>query len=392
LAELPARDYFAPPNLRGEIKPLTGIRGVAAFLVMLYHYATTPTFPGFHLAELSKGYLCVDLFFVLSGFVLALRYGDRFKRTLSRSSYAAFLQARIARLYPAYVVITLLYYAKWVFNISGTNATPYRLQDFVANALFVQSWGFPVRPIIGDSWSVSVECFAYLAFPLLVFAALGRSRIAAPALTATAAGMLIFITCTGYGVNGPLDAYRNDDSLLPLVRCLAGFSSGMVAFRAARAPLCRRFLAAPATPFLVLFLLAVALWADKTDLVSVLLLPPLVACLYFDACLGRALFGNRLIHHLGEISYSLYLLHPLFLGVAGHFEDVAAARFGFAFPPAFIAFGIASTWLAAYLSYRFVELPGRLLLRPRGSVPPGLLAKEPLVPRHSDYDSLDVTG
>jgi peptidoglycan/LPS O-acetylase OafA/YrhL len=200
LAELPTRDYFAPPNLRGEIKPLTGIRGVAAFLVMLYHYATTPTFSGFHLAELRKGYLCVDLFFVLSGFILALRYGDRFKRTLSRSSYAAFLQARIARLYPAYVVITLLYYAKWVFNISGTNATPYRLQDFVANALFVQSWGFPARPIIGDSWSVSVECFAYLAFPLLVFAALERSRIAAPALTATAVGMLIFITCTGYGV------------------------------------------------------------------------------------------------------------------------------------------------------------------------------------------------
>jgi peptidoglycan/LPS O-acetylase OafA/YrhL len=160
MAELRTRDLFAPPSLRGENKPLTGIRGMAALLVMLYHYATAATFPVFHLVELRKGYLGVDLFFVLSGFVLALRYGDRFRTALSRNDYAAFLQARFARLYPAYIVITLLYYAKWVFNISGTNTTPYRLQDILANALFVQSWGFPVRPIVSDSWSVSVECFA----------------------------------------------------------------------------------------------------------------------------------------------------------------------------------------------------------------------------------------
>ena len=175
--------------------------------------------------------------------------------------------------------------------------------------------------------------------------------------------MLISITRTGYGVNGPLDAYRGDNRLLPLLRCLAGFSLGLVAFRTTRTPSCRRFLAAPATPGLVLLLLGLALWADKTDVLSAFLLPPLVACLYFDARMSRALFGNKVVHHLGEISYSLYLLHPFFLGVAGHFEGVAATRFGFAFAPAFIAFGIASMWLAAYLSYRVVELLGRRLLR-----------------------------
>ena len=50
---------------------------MAAFLVMLYHYATDHTFPSFHFAVFRKGYLCVDLFFVLSGFVLALSYGGR---------------------------------------------------------------------------------------------------------------------------------------------------------------------------------------------------------------------------------------------------------------------------------------------------------------------------
>jgi peptidoglycan/LPS O-acetylase OafA/YrhL len=189
-------------------------------------------------------------------------------------------------------------------------------------------------------------------------------------MAVTAAGMLIFITHTGYGVNGPLDAIRDDNSLLPVLRCVADFSFGLVAFRTVTASSCKDLLAAPVTPGVILLLLAAALWADKTDIVSALLLPPLVACVYFDAPIATALFGNRVVHHLGEISYSLYLLHPLFLGVAGHFESVAAARFGFGFPFAFIVFGIASTWLAAYASYRFLELPGRRLLRLLGGARP----------------------
>jgi peptidoglycan/LPS O-acetylase OafA/YrhL len=370
LTDLPAHDLFARPSLRAEVKPLTGVRGVAAFLVMLYHYATDHTFPTFHFAVFRKGYLCVDLFFVLSGFVLALSYGGRFNRGFSAGNFGSFLQARVARLYPAYIAITVLYYAKWVLNMSGTNTKSYSLKDFAANAVLVQGWGLPVRPIIEDSWSVSVECFAYLVFPGLVVAALGRSRGAALALTAIAAGMLVYIATTGYGVNGPLDAYREDNSLLPLLRCLAGFSLGLVAFRASQTSSFHKILASPATPCIVLLLLAFALWADRTDLFIVFLLPPLVASLYFNAAPSKALFGNGVVHHLGEISYSLYLLHPFFLGVAGHYAGVAKARFGLSVPFAFIVLGIAATWIASYMSYRFVELPGRRCLRRLGGTSP----------------------
>jgi peptidoglycan/LPS O-acetylase OafA/YrhL len=256
-----------------------------------------------------------------------------------------------------------------VFNISGTNTVSYRLKYILANTLFIQSWGFPVRAIVSDSWSVSVECFAYAIFPLLAVAALGRVRFIAAVLAVMAAAMLIFVTRTGYGVNGPLDVVRAD-SLLPLLRCIADFCLGLVAFRTVSAPACREILTAPAMPGLILLLLAAALWADKTDIISVLLLPLLVACVYFDAPITRALFGNRVVYHLGEISYSFYLLHPFFLGVAGHFQGVAAARFGISFPFAFIVIGIASTWLTAYLSYRFLELPGRRLLRLLGGTRP----------------------
>ena len=76
----------------------------------LYHYdAAYETFPEFHLSALHKGYVGIDLFFVLSGFILAFRCGDKFKQKFLRKNFAAFLQARFARLYPAYLAITLLY-------------------------------------------------------------------------------------------------------------------------------------------------------------------------------------------------------------------------------------------------------------------------------------------
>ena len=352
--------------MKNEIRPLTGIRGAAAFLVMLYHYATYPAFADLHWSSLHKGYLCVDLFFVLSGFVLALRYGERFHHAPSWATYGAFLSARTARLYPAYFLLLLLYYAKWVVNISGTNTEPYTSHDILANLLFVQSWGvFPVRTIIGDLWSVSVEVIAYLLLPLLLVIALEKTTRVAVVLALAATGALVFIAYTGHGVSGPLD---DIGGFAPL-RCLAEFSLGLIAFRATRILACEKALSTAAMPGIALTLMATALAVDKTDVVTVLVFPVMVACLYYGGKFNAFLFGNKVIHHLGEISYSLYLLHPFVLGVAGHYEGVAAARLGFSAPRLFALLGVGITWLAAFFVYRFVEVPGRrfLSVNPRGA-------------------------
>ena len=77
-------------------------------------------------------------------------------------------------------------------------------------------------------------------------------------------------------------------------------------------------------PGIALTLMATALAVDKTDVVTVLVFPVMVACLYYGGKFNAFLFGNKVIHHLGEISYSLYLLHPFVLGVAGHYGRGAA--------------------------------------------------------------------
>jgi len=77
------------------------------------------------------------------------------------------------------------------------------------------------------------------------------------------------------------------------------------------------------------------------------------------AIVALLLFGNRLAYHLGLISYSIYLLHPLFLTFAErssrHFGSTATAYV------LCTLVCLAAIWLLSYLSYRFVEMPGRQL-------------------------------
>lgn len=362
----PLQTLFSASSGGAEIKPLTGVRGVAAFIVMIYHYCNYVAFPQFHPDFLSKGYLCVDLFFVLSGFVLALRYGEKLADRPSASAYGTFIEARIARIYPAYIFISILYYAKWVFNISGSNTAAYRSVDFVANILLIQGWGFPVRSLVPDAWSVSVEFFPYIIFPVLAAITLGKRLAPALLVGLCALGVLDAIVLSGSGVSGPLDVVGRGPPIFPLLRCLAGFSLGLLTFRVVNGREVRTLLSASGATAVALGLLCLSLWLDRSDVFTVCLFPVLVACLYFNARLPKALFGNRLIHHLGDISFSMYLLHPFFIGVAGHFAMKYAPRFGHRADLVFIALGVGATWAASYVAYRLVELPGRRLLRALG--------------------------
>jgi peptidoglycan/LPS O-acetylase OafA/YrhL len=95
---------------RSEIRSLTGLRGVAAAYVVLYHMHLFELCSGAAATVLTHGYLAVDLFFVLSGFVMALTYAELFEGGFSAGRYRDFLVRRIARVYPLYVVVTLVCY------------------------------------------------------------------------------------------------------------------------------------------------------------------------------------------------------------------------------------------------------------------------------------------
>ena len=95
--------------MAAEIRALTGVRGVAALVIVVYHFGKFRLDPSSRITVWSvpDGYLSFDMFFMLSGFVMGYVYRDAF---LSEpwKNYRTFLIKRIARLYPAYFAIGAL--------------------------------------------------------------------------------------------------------------------------------------------------------------------------------------------------------------------------------------------------------------------------------------------
>ena len=103
-----------------EIRGLAGLRGVSALFVVLYHFGIAANSGS--LLSIPNGYIAVDAFFLLSGYVLAYNYQSLFSKTFTIRAYGDFLFRRICRIYPAYFVILLLAFAKLVLNYSGAGA------------------------------------------------------------------------------------------------------------------------------------------------------------------------------------------------------------------------------------------------------------------------------
>ncbi len=163
------------PN-KNHIKALTGLRFFAATLVMMMHFSEYINLPESILPIIRAGGIGVSFFFVLSGFLLYLRYGDIFESRLNKNELKKFFLGRFFRIYPAYflgliivTVINFVAFKKFNLNpsfadasISGWVVNLVALQTFSGNLLIQQFWNAP-------SWSVSTEFFFYFSFPFFLF-------------------------------------------------------------------------------------------------------------------------------------------------------------------------------------------------------------------------------
>jgi peptidoglycan/LPS O-acetylase OafA/YrhL len=343
-----------------EIRSLTGVRGVAAMIIVLYHFSDVYLYSGGvrEYFDVPHGYLAVDLFFMLSGFVIALVYKDAFV-TAPLTNYLEFWVKRVARLYPAYLAIGVLYLVKIAAGLAGETLDQFSVFDIFGNIFMLTGWGLHIHPVIGVSWAASAEMGSYLLTPVLIaFIVKGNSVFGIIGLVLSLAAIRA-IGASGLGGSGPLDV-TSGDSFYPLLRAIAGFVLGQVIFRFTMSvrPLPMIF----QDMLVVLILLAIGVTAvfSVDDLPVYLLFIPLVAVLSYDGRLARWLFGNPFVYDLGLISYSVYLLHPLFVSFA-----VSASRYFGGTKSSYLAamlVCIAMIWLLSKLSYRFVEMPGRKLI------------------------------
>jgi peptidoglycan/LPS O-acetylase OafA/YrhL len=341
-----------------DIRALTGVRGVAAAVVVAYHFGDVQLFGGGNIAyyRIPHGYLPVDLFFMLSGYVIGLTYRDAFGSGKLKN-YATFMLKRVARLYPAYLAIGLLYVAKIAAGLSGQDTlsmfSPY---DIVGNILMMTGWGLYIHPLIGVSWAASAEMGSYLLLPLLMLVTIRRSQLVCGFAVLAALLAIYAVSISGRGSSGPLDVV-NGNSFYPMLRAVAGFTLGLAMFRFAS--VMDRLSMTAQDVLLAVLLIAIITTVSLAagDRLLYLLFIPLVAVLSRDGRLAQALFGNALVYRLGIISYSIYLIHPLFVSFA-----VRAWR---SFGQTEAAYLLASAvcfvaiWLLSELSYRFIEMPGR---------------------------------
>jgi peptidoglycan/LPS O-acetylase OafA/YrhL len=343
-----------------EIRALTGVRGVAAIVIVLYHFSNVHLYSGGIWAyfEVPHGYLAVDLFFMLSGFVIALVYGDAFV-VAPFANYHEFWIKRIARLYPAYLAIAALYLVKIALGLSGETLDRFSPFDIIGNILMLTGWGLHVHPVIGVSWAASAEMGSYVLAPMLI-AFIVRGNVVFGIIGIVLSLVAIhLIEASGLGGSGPLDVVSGD-SFYPLLRAVAGFTLGQAIFRFSGSLNSLPMLFQDILVVLILLAIGVAAVLSTDDLPVYLLFIPLVAVLSFDGRLAQLLFGNRFIYDIGLISYSLYLLHPLFVSFAvrasRHFGGTKSSYL------ASVLICMAAIWLLSKLTYRFVEMPGRRLV------------------------------
>lgn len=352
---------------RPEIRSLTGVRFVAALGVVVYHFAPpiTAMFPAFAFFNplTSAGRYGVDLFFILSGFILTYLYLESFQH-FRLEEYTRFLALRLARIYPLQVftiaILVLAVVGAAAIGRPVNHPENYTIGELWKNVLLVHawtwwdastSWNYP-------SWSISAEWFAYVLFPLPIWL-ISRIRTSA-GLAAGAAGAMVLQI-----VLAPLVNWSQDGNAL--VRISGEFLTGCFLARlyvAGWAAGWRWTLIAVGTMAALLagFLLLTHESGDRKYLIP--LFGVLILALARSDGWPSRWLANRFVVFWGEASYAIYMTHALIeVGGAKLFPMASFAgqpvpvRLGVLVLYMFVIFGFAAA------TYLVVERPSRDALR-----------------------------
>jgi len=320
---------------RQYVASLTGLRGMAAIFVFVFHYGyfnpgirldlTVPVIGKILQLPLGFGFAGVDLFFVLSGFLLSLPFA---RATLTRSAHPPLTQyykRRLLRVFPAYYaqLAIILIFGAWFITwqpLGGVTLIAHLLM------LFNVGWD-PVRPVVGLWWTLPVELSFYLLLPFIAsFMRPGKWMI----LLAGAVLLSMFyrLWSADHFAAAPEGAVFLAASHLPgsLPEFLLGASAAILVqwldLRSGKRPnlwmMDGLFLIG--TTLAILWLWKIVLpnggiyWSGHWSMVIAPLalglpLSLMVFSLYRGSRIGRWLFANPVVYFLGLISYSLYLWH-----------------------------------------------------------------------------------
>ncbi|HTQ27706.1 MAG TPA: acyltransferase [Puia sp.] len=303
---------------------LTPLRGIAALLVAIFHFemAIARFVPAARTMFFEKSYLMVDLFFVMSGFIMFHVYGENFRSAIRKTDLRKFIVARFARIYPLHL-FTLLLLVFLVYVVLGPATQPASIEApwaILTNFLLLQAYGIHhIYTWNIPSWSISAEWAAYLLFPLLALflGRKGKAAIIVLCLSVPLAYLSIMYLLPRFNPYNPaIPVPHNINSTYDwgFLRGIAGFITGMLMYFLYRRPGWKRFFRGDMPGLLVLLFLIAALHFAVNDLLVVALFAALVLAFACNDGYIQVVCSKSLLQYLGDISYSIYLMQ-IFLQV-----------------------------------------------------------------------------
>jgi peptidoglycan/LPS O-acetylase OafA/YrhL len=313
-------------NTKEHFLALDGLRGVAALVVLIMHRGRWFYAPG---GFLGHGYLAVDFFFLLSGFVIAFAYDGRIRAGMSPWT---FMRLRLIRLYPL-IFLGMLLGAAWplIRILMGARGAPdpgALGYDLIRGLLLIPDdyapgAGDSIFPLNGPTWSLFFELAINLAYVLI-----------GPRLTMKSLAVIVAVSAaamTWLAFHGGVDVGGRPSVILSgIPRTAVGFFGGVLLFRALAAGRARGWsLPRLPAPFLITAVALVAILSvprriqPEFDLLALFVLFPLLVA--FAAAPGPATgYGAKLCRLAGDLSYPVYVLHyPLYVLIGGVLIDMA---------------------------------------------------------------------
>ena len=373
-------------SVKSNIYELTGLRGVASLLIILSHMLLIyPVLRNYAIGKTLGcfGYMGMDLFFILSGFVICYNYAEKIKLDPKKGIFE-FLVARFARLYPLYILfISFFSLRNIIFYHNNTEFIAQNITSFPIFLAGMQSWFYsfigntPVVYMQGDaniSWSISTEFALYLCFIPIVRALfkINSKRVCILSFLSLIVIQIAwldfsyhnnFITSFFYKLYGVHTNYAPSEWLTyhsPLAR-IWQFLTGCVIARSYNPELQEKFFK----------LFNVLGWISGLVIVAFV-----IACPFLDASFQQYLttpilavfilatvhsenkvLKNKVFTFLGEVSFSTYLLHIIYVPIF-HYSGQHTLSYIIRLPVF-----LTCTYSTAFIVYKYYEMPMRKIVK-----------------------------
>jgi peptidoglycan/LPS O-acetylase OafA/YrhL len=368
-----------------QIASLTSLRGIAALVVVMHHFCyyllpETGKILSSYSHFFQNGYLWVDFFFILSGFIMTHVYGKYFSTAVSTGNYRSYLTSRFARIYPLHLFVIVMFFglevAKlYLFNLPAFTGK-FNLTALFASVSLLQAFDLNCPPLFWcdtywnePAWSISIEFVIYCFFPWLL---LLRSKLDRQFNLIIYICTLMLILLLIQFTRGNLDAIIG---IPAIARCGLEAILGIITYKTYQRGNYHNYVNLNLLAIISIGWIGYVMhnWVDRGrsfhdwSILPAFSLLILAVSTQTNSLISKFV-NSQVIVYLGTISYSIYMVHWL---ISELVKTVWLDRYHVAFGTNFETWQAAialiilmpTVLLTASLTYRFVEIPMRSLIK-----------------------------